>query len=181
MRCDTKRAIWWDLYNKHISIFCIKHRRIIFRTLQVNKWLLKTKRFSPFASEMLLNMVAKIKFCTLLYIIIWLLMILWSLLIPVWFEFILIVSCSWRNHIILLLMFVAEKMLLLLMISLTDNQGLNSFDSQTCLKSWYIVWKLSMMISQGWSRRNYCAILYLIISIEDNWRVVTCYTGVFPL
>ena len=21
MRCDTKRAIWWDLYNEHISIF----------------------------------------------------------------------------------------------------------------------------------------------------------------
>ena len=35
MRCDTKRAIWWDLYNKHISIFCIKHMGTIFRTLQV--------------------------------------------------------------------------------------------------------------------------------------------------
>ena len=38
MRCDTKRAIWWDLYNKHISIFYIKHMSTIFRTLQVNKW-----------------------------------------------------------------------------------------------------------------------------------------------
>ena len=37
MRCDTKRAIWWDLYNKHISIFCIKHMSTIFRTQQVNK------------------------------------------------------------------------------------------------------------------------------------------------
>ena len=37
MRCDTKRAIWWDLYNKHISIFCIKHMTTIFRTLQVEK------------------------------------------------------------------------------------------------------------------------------------------------
>ena len=37
IRCDTKRAIWWDLYNKHISIFCIKHMSTIFRTLQVNK------------------------------------------------------------------------------------------------------------------------------------------------
>ena len=33
MRCDTKRAIWWDLYNKHISIFGIKHMNTIFRTL----------------------------------------------------------------------------------------------------------------------------------------------------
>ena len=37
MRCDTKRAIWWDLYKKHISIFCIKHMSAIFRTLQVNE------------------------------------------------------------------------------------------------------------------------------------------------
>ena len=37
MRCDTKRAIWWDLYNKHISIFCIKYMGTIFRMLQVNK------------------------------------------------------------------------------------------------------------------------------------------------
>ena len=35
MRCDTKRAIWLDLYNKYISIFCIKHMSIIFRTLQM--------------------------------------------------------------------------------------------------------------------------------------------------
>ena len=37
MMCDTKRAIWRDLYNKHMSIFCIKHMSTIFRTLQVNK------------------------------------------------------------------------------------------------------------------------------------------------
>ena len=37
MRCDTKRAIWWDLYNNRISIICIKHMSTIFRTLQVNK------------------------------------------------------------------------------------------------------------------------------------------------
>ena len=37
MRCNAKRAIWWDLYNKHIAIFCIKHMSAIFRTLQVNK------------------------------------------------------------------------------------------------------------------------------------------------
>ena len=34
-------------------------------------------------------------------------------------DFVWIVSCSWSNHIILLLMFVAEKVLLLLVISLT--------------------------------------------------------------
>ena len=33
MRCETKRAIWWDLYNKHISIFCNKHMSTIFRTV----------------------------------------------------------------------------------------------------------------------------------------------------
>ena len=38
MKCDTKRAIWWDLYNKRISKFCIKHMNTIFRTLQVTKW-----------------------------------------------------------------------------------------------------------------------------------------------
>ena len=36
-------------------------------------------------------------------------------------DFILIVSCSWRNYIIFLLMFIAEKVLLLLVIFLTDN------------------------------------------------------------
>ena len=92
MRCDTKRAIWWDLYNKHISIFCIKHLSTIFRTLQVDKW--KTKRFSHFARKMPLNLVPK-------------------------FDFVWIVSCSWSYHTILLLMFVAEKVLLLLVISLT--------------------------------------------------------------
>ena len=70
-----------------------------------------------------LNLVAKIKFYILLYIIIWLLMaiLLWLYLIPVWFDVILIVSCSWKNYIMLLLMFVAEKVLLLLVISLTGQ------------------------------------------------------------
>ena len=46
-----------------------------------------------------LNLVAKIKFYILLYIIIWLLMaiLLWLYLIPVWFDVILIVSCSWKK------------------------------------------------------------------------------------
>ena len=35
MRCNTKHAIWWDSYNKHVSISCIKHMSTIFRTLQV--------------------------------------------------------------------------------------------------------------------------------------------------
>ena len=38
MKYDTKRAILLDLYNKHISIFCIKYMSAIFRTLQVNNW-----------------------------------------------------------------------------------------------------------------------------------------------
>ena len=48
IRCDTKRAIWWDLYNKHISKFCIKHVSTIFRTLQVNKWKSKNQTFFVF-------------------------------------------------------------------------------------------------------------------------------------
>ena len=38
------KEVWYKacylmrLYNKHISIFCIKHMSIIFRTLQVYKW-----------------------------------------------------------------------------------------------------------------------------------------------
>ena len=38
MRYDAKRAIWWEKYNRHISIFYTKHMSTIFRTLQVNKW-----------------------------------------------------------------------------------------------------------------------------------------------
>ena len=48
IRCDTKRAIWWDLYNKHIYIFCIKHLSTIIRTLQVNKWQSKNQTFFSF-------------------------------------------------------------------------------------------------------------------------------------
>ena len=48
MRCNTKSAIWWDLYTKHISIFCIKHMSTIFRTLQVNKWWSKNWMFLSF-------------------------------------------------------------------------------------------------------------------------------------
>ena len=51
MRCDTKRAIWWDLYNKHISIFCTKHMSTIFRTLQVNKWESKNQTFFSFCEK----------------------------------------------------------------------------------------------------------------------------------
>ena len=53
----------------------------------------KTKRFSPLVRWMLLNLVPEIKFH-------------------------LDLSCSWSNRTILLLMFVAEKVLLLLVISL---------------------------------------------------------------
>ena len=48
IRCDNKLAIWWDLYYKHISIFCIKHVSTIFRTLQVNKWQSKNQTFFVF-------------------------------------------------------------------------------------------------------------------------------------
>ena len=100
MRCDTKRAIWWNLYNKHISIFCIKHLSTIFRTLQVNKWQSKKQTFFSFCEINATKSGTKI-------------------------DFIWIVSCSWSNHIILLLIFVAEKVLLLLVISLTDVRNVN--------------------------------------------------------
>ena len=50
VRCDTNRAIWWDLYNKHIMIFCIKHMSFNFfaRCRWTNdSW--KNKRFCPLA------------------------------------------------------------------------------------------------------------------------------------
>ena len=48
MRCDTKRAIWWDLYNKNISKFGINHVSTIFRTLQVKKRQSKKQTFFSF-------------------------------------------------------------------------------------------------------------------------------------
>ena len=82
MRCDTKLAIWWDLYNKHISIYCIKHMSTIFARCRLTNDSRKTKGISPFVRKMILNLVSKIK---------------------------------------LLQMFVAEKVLLRLVISLTDE------------------------------------------------------------
>ena len=49
MRCDTKRAIWWNLYNKHIYIL---HQTYEYRLLHVaGKQMIVAKPnvFSPFA------------------------------------------------------------------------------------------------------------------------------------
>ena len=123
MRCDTKRAIWWDLYNKHISIFCIKHTSTIFHTLQVNKWQLKNQTFLSFCEINATKFGSKYQ---ILHTIIYHYMTSCGYIIMnivdscmIWFHFHL--SCSWRNHIILLLMFVAEKVLLFLVISLTAD------------------------------------------------------------
>ena len=62
MRCDTKRAIWWDLYNKHLSIFCIKHMSTIFRTLQVNKFYSKNQMFFSFCEINATKFGTKIRF-----------------------------------------------------------------------------------------------------------------------
>ena len=100
MRCDTKRAIWWDLYNKYISIFCIKHMSNTFRTLQVNEWLSKKQTFFSFCEINATKFGTKIKFH----------LISFGLYHAVEIE-----------HTILLLVFVAEKVLLLLVISLTGQ------------------------------------------------------------
>ena len=87
------------------------------------------KTFFTFCEINATKFGSKIKFYTLLYITMWLFMaiLLWLYLIHVWFDFILIVSCSWRNHIILLLMFSAEKVLLLLVLSLTTKYTRRGF------------------------------------------------------
>ena len=100
MRCDTKRAIWWDLYNKYISIFCIKHMSTIFRTLQVNEWWSKKQTFFSFCKINATKFGTKIKFH----------LISFGLYHAVEID-----------HTILLLVFVAEKVLLRLVISLTAD------------------------------------------------------------
>ena len=110
MRCDTKRAIWWNLYNKHISIFCIEYMSTFFARCRITNDSRKTKRFSPFARYMLINLVPKLNF--------------------VW-----IVSCSWNNHIILL-MLEAENVQLLwhwLMYTCMNNIHSKAFIYQTSI------------------------------------------------
>ena len=127
IRCDTKRAIWWYWYNKRTSIFCIKPMSTIFRTLQANKSLSKNKTFFSSCKTNATKFGTKTEIYTKLYMTIWLLMgkLSWLYLIHVWFYFIWIVSCSWGNYTILLLLLVAEKVLLLLVISLTADVSLN--------------------------------------------------------
>ena len=113
-----------EIYTTSIYLYFASNRRVpSFARYRLTSDNLKTKRVCPFVRWMLLNLVAKNKFYTLLYIIICLLMaiLLWLQLISVWFDFISIVSYSLKNHIILLQMFVAEKVLLLLVISLTAH------------------------------------------------------------
>ena len=125
----------------------------------------KTKRFSPFARKMLLSLVAKIKFYTSFHITTWLFMAIlsWLGLIHVWFDFIWMVSCSWSNHMKLLLMFVAEKKpLLLLEISPTVKLD----------KNFQI--KILMILPCKQSRDH---ISYKIISCEIHWRVLEIVTA----
>ena len=98
IRCDMKRAIWWDLCNKYISIFCIKHMNTIFRTLQVNKWWSKNQTFFSFCEINATKFGTKIEFH----------LISFGLYHAVEID-----------HTTLLLLFVAENVLLLLVISLT--------------------------------------------------------------
>ena len=98
MRCDT---------NKHMST--------IFRTLQVSKWFLKNQRVLSFCEITATKFGGKDKI-SYGYIII---IIVDSCVI--WFHFDCITQLKKSYHIIsiMLLMFVAEKVLLLLVISLT--------------------------------------------------------------
>ena len=61
MRCDTKRTIWWDLYNKRISIFYIKHMSTMFRTLQITEWLSKKQTFISLCEIIATKFGTKIK------------------------------------------------------------------------------------------------------------------------
>ena len=75
----------------------------------------------------------------------------WSLLIHIYFDFIWIVSFSWNNHIILLLMVVAEKALVLLVISLTSRVSIVSgslvaWCSQAPNNIWTKIWQNSVMV-----------------------------------
>ena len=89
--CDLMRFI----QQTHIYILHQTHEYHLSHTVGKQMIVEKPNVFFPFARQMPLNLVTK-------------------------FDFIWIVSCSWSNHIILLLMFVAEKVLLLLVIYLTD-------------------------------------------------------------
>ena len=80
----------------------------------------KTKRFSPFARKVLLNLEPKIKFhgdyiSLYDFLGIYCHDYRWFMYN---FDFIWTVSCNGSNHTLLLLMLVAEKVLLLLVISL---------------------------------------------------------------
>ena len=101
MRCDTNRAIWWDLYNKHI--FCIKHMTSIFRTLQVNKWWLKNQTFLSFYEIIATNFGSK---NTFLHIIIYNYMSSYGYIIMIifiycmiWFHFDCIMQLKKSYHI----------------------------------------------------------------------------------
>ena len=96
---------------------------------QINKWKPKNQAFSSFCE------INATKFGTKTSIshkIIYHYMTSYGYIIMVIvdsciFYLISIVSCSWSNHTILLLMFVAEKVLLLLVISLTAKGLYNQF------------------------------------------------------
>ena len=80
------------------------------------------------------------------------------------FDFVWIVSCSWSNHTTLLRMFVAEKVLLLLVISLTAYGGI------------YVKYEKLMRVQFVWlgricyERDSFDLVTYLFTS-KTNWSV----------
>ena len=164
MRYDTKRAIWWNLCNKYIFIFCIKHMSTIFRTLQVNEWWSKKQMFFSYCETNATKFGTKIKFH----------LILFGLYHAVEID-----------HTILLLEFVAEKVLLLLVISLTTNWAPGFiFERNFDQSHFYSRKSIGSVVCNWLDRYGYiyiCVCVYVYVCVHvcvvgPLWR----YRSIFP-
>ena len=119
---------------------------------------------------MLLNLVAKIKLYTQLYDFLWLYYYdhSWFLydLISFWWYI-----CSGRNHIILLLMFVAEKVLLLLVISLTAEANDHTISSATV--TWLLYVKIFLNMSHKSIKANN------VTKMKQSTSIVCVFYGIY--
>ena len=108
MRCDTKRTIWWDLYNKHIYIL---HQTHEYHLSHAAGWqiIVENQTLFSFCETNAAKFGTKNEISHKIIM-------------------------QWKNHTILLLMLVAEKVLLLLVISLTAEVAIK----QGYYVAWYI-------------------------------------------